>query len=312
MKKSLSPVVIAVVSVVILLLGQLLIATIFDSRPDTTGPTMAEELDPQAMMVLIEFQQTEGLANMVNAMNERGIKGLLMMSPDFAEANATDLKAILQVGNLEIIASYVKAPLWGMSYEEQKTVITDTVSRVEAALDTEIRIVGSRYMASDEVTLQVAEEMEIEYVTARGTTELALTVYKPDDYDVKILSISNIDTPEFKYGSLCDYSYYERAGNPEDILADLTRATEETKFVGVSHTYIGGYKERWHDMWLEFWDTEDIDWVGLDDLGTVDKYLPMWQIPINKNAPYTPEKIRPLIPYKEETNVANPCAIEEL
>jgi glutaredoxin len=38
----------------------------------------------------------------------------------------------------------------------------------------------------------------------------------------------------------------------------------------------------------------------------------MWQIPINKNAPYTPEKIRPLVPYVDEENVKNPCSVEDL
>jgi hypothetical protein len=186
------------------------------------------------------------------------------------------------------------------------------VARIEDTVNVDVRIISSRYMASDENTVKVAEELGIEFVMARGTTDLAMTVYKPEEYDVKILSVSNIDTPEFKYGSLCDYSYYERAGNPEDMLNDLKRATEEDKFFGVSHTYIGGFKERWNDMWHEFWDNNEIDWVDLDSISTVDRNLSMWQIPTNINAPYTPEKIRPLIPYEEEENVENPCAVDEL
>lgn len=270
-----------------------------------------ENHTPQAMMFLIEFKQTEGLANMVNDMNERGIKGLLTLSPDFAEENSEELKKILSVGNVEVIPSYVQAPLWDIPYEEQLEIVKDTKERVEQALDIETRIISSRYMASDTNTVKVAQELGIEYITARGTTELATTIYKPEEYDVKIISVSNIDTPEFKYGSLCDYSYYERAGNPEDMLKDLNRATEEEKFLSVSHTYIGGYKERWNNMWKEFWNN-NIEWVDLDTLGETDKELPMWQIPINKNAPYTPEKINPLIPYDQETNVSNPCAVDEL
>lgn len=294
------------------MIGEFFIVKEYVCREEETNSQEEDQHVPQAMMVLIEFQQTEGLATMVNAMNERGIKGLVMLSPDFTEENAEDLKSILAVGNLEVIASYVKAPFWDIPYEEQKEIITDTVTRIEDALDIDVNIIGSRYMASDENTLKVAEELGIEYVTARGTTELAMTVYKAEEYDVKILGVSNIDTPEFKYGSLCDYSYYERAGAPDDILRDLKRAAEEDKFFGVSHTYIGGYKERWHNMWLEFWDNVEVNWVSLDEIGTIDKNMPMWQIPINKNAPYTPEKIRPVIPYDEEENVENPCAVDEL
>ncbi len=82
--------------------------------------------------------------------------------------------------------------------------------------------------------------------------------------------------------------------------------------MAVSHTYIGGLKERWNNMWHRFWDNYEVDWVDLDTLGSVDKVMPMWQIPVNKNAPYTPEKIRPAIPYEEEPNVTNPCKVEDL
>jgi hypothetical protein len=129
---------------------------------------------------------------------------------------------------------------------------------------------------------------------------------------VKIISVSNIDVPEFKYGSFCDYSFYERSGTPEDMTTQFERAMEQEKFMGVSHTYIGGYKQRWNDMWHNFWDNYDVDWVNLDTLGYVDKEMPMWQIPVNKNAPYTPEKIRPAISYEDEVNITNPCLVEDL
>ena len=167
-------------------------------------------------------------------------------------------------------------------------------------------------MASDATTVQIADELGIEYITARGTTELATVVYKPAEYDVKIISVSNIDVPEFKYGSFCDYSFYERNGTPQDMEREYLRAITQEKFIGTSHTYIGGYKERWNDMWHKFWDEYEVDWVDLDTLGTVDKNMPMWQIPINKNAPYTPEKIRPQIDYESEPDVTNPCQVEDL
>ena len=54
----------------------------------------------------------------------------------------------------------------------------------------------------------------------------------------------------------------------------------------------------------------------VDDLdefmADADWTLPDWQVPINKNAPYTPETIRPLTPYEEVEKVQNPCRIEDL
>ncbi|MBN1331915.1 hypothetical protein JW978_03455 [Candidatus Dojkabacteria bacterium] len=272
----------------------------------------AETEAPKAMMVLIEFQDTEGLVNMVNDMKQRDIYGLLMVTPDFVEENLEDVQKVVAAGNVEIVPSYVQAPLWDISYEDQHEIISDMVDRIEAALDVDVRIISSRYMASDENTVKAAEDLGIEYVMARGTTDLAMTVYQPEEYNVKILSVSNIDTVEYKYGSLCDYSYYERGGSPDDMLRDLERAAQEDKFFGVSHTYIGGQKARWNDMWHSFWDNNDIDWTDLDGISEADKNMPMWQIPVNKNAPYTPEKIRPAIPYDEEEDVNNPCSVEEL
>lgn len=275
--------------------------------------TTAEEAAvPQAMMLLIEFQNTDALANMVNDMKERNIKGLLMVNEDFIEKHYEVLKEILKTGVVELAPSYDYEPFWGMSYDKQYEAISNMIKNAQTYLGVTPRVISSRYMASDENTVKVAQELGIEYITARGTTELATTIYKPEEYDVKIISVSNIDIPEFKYGSFCDYSFYERNGSPEDMEEQYKRAIQNKKFIAVSHTYIGGYKKRWNDMWHRFWDNYNVNWVDLDTLGTVDKTMPMWQIPVNKNAPYTPEKIRPAIPYEKEENVINPCKVEDL
>lgn len=299
----------------ILIGGEFLLVRNFGC-PKTTEKTETKESEvtskPKAMMLLIEFKNTEGLVNMVNDMKERNIKGLLMVNADFVDKNKDAIKEVLATGNVEIAASYDPKPYWEMTYDEQYATITDMITRIESTLNVKVRIISSRYMASDENTVKIADKLGIEYITARGTTELATTVYKPQEYNVKIISVSNIDVPEFKYGSFCDYSFYERSGSPEDMEKEYKRAIQEEKFIGVSHTYIGGYKERWNDMWHNFWDNYEVDWVDLNTLGTVDKVMPMWQIPINKNAPYTPEKIRPAIPYDEEENVTNPCKVDDL
>ncbi|MHC1716349.1 MAG: polysaccharide deacetylase family protein [Candidatus Dojkabacteria bacterium] len=271
-----------------------------------------EPSTPQAMMLLIEFQNTDGLVNMVNDMRERDVKGLLMVSGSFIEKHADVLKEILKTGVVELAPSYDPEPFWGMSYEKQYEIISAMIENAQKYLGVTPRVISSRYMASDENTVKVAQALGIEYITARGTTELTTTVYKTEEYDVKIISVSNIDIPEFKYGSFCDYSFYERNGSPEDMETQYKRAIQNEKFMAVSHTYIGGYKERWNDMWHRFWDNYEVAWVDLDTLGSIDKEIPMWQIPVNKNAPYTPEKIRPAISYEEEENVTNPCQVEDL
>jgi len=297
-----------IVGAFLLMIGEYFLINKYACK-DTTAEEAAV---PQAMMLLIEFQNTDALANMVNDMKERNIKGLLMVNEDFIEKHYEVLKEILKTGVVELAPSYDYEPFWGMSYDKQYEAISNMIKNAQTYLGVTPRVISSRYMASDENTVKVAQELGIEYITARGTTELATTIYKPDEYDVKIISVSNIDIPEFKYGSFCDYSFYERNGSPEDMEEQYKRAIQNKKFIAVSHTYIGGYKKRWNDMWHRFWDNYNVNWVDLDTLGTVDKTMPMWQIPVNKNAPYTPEKIRPAIPYEKEENVINPCKVEDL
>jgi len=266
---------------------------------------------PKGMMILIEYKDTVGLINFVNELQKRNISSLLLVSPDFVETNCEDIKTLLDY-NVEIVGSNPSGEFWDVAYEEQYNSILGMKTRIEACTGNTLRFVSSRYMASDENTAKAAEELGVEYLLARGTTDLKATVYKPEEYDVKILSVSNIPRVEFKYGSLCDYSFYERAGTPDDMYQELMDALEEGKFTSVTHTNIGGYKKQWYDMWIEFFDNNEINWLSVDEFMEIDKTLPMWQIPTNKNAPYTPEKIRPLIPYDEEENVENPCAVEEL
>jgi len=306
-KKSLAIITI-IVGAFLLMIGEYFLINKYACK-DTTAEEAAV---PQAMMLLIEFQNTDALANMVNDMKERNIKGLLMVNEDFIEKHYEVLKEILKTGVVELAPSYDYEPFWGMSYDKQYEAISNMIKNAQTYLGVTPRVISSRYMASDENTVKVAQELGIEYITARGTTELATTIYKPEEYDVKIISVSNIDIPEFKYGSFCDYSFYERNGSPEDMEEQYKRAIQNKKFIAVSHTYIGGYKKRWNDMWHRFWDNYNVNWVDLDTLGTVDKTMPMWQIPVNKNAPYTPEKIRPAIPYEKEENVINPCKVEDL
>jgi hypothetical protein len=296
----------------------LILLLILGSILQTRGILPAEK--PIGIMLLIEYKDTVGLTNLVNQMDKRNITGLLMVTPEFVQANCENIKKVIETGNVEIVASNVGAPFWDMPYEEQKARIIEMKQGIENCTGVPIRIVSSTYMASDMNTIKAAEELGIPYVTARGTTGTKATVYQPEGYNVKILSVSNIQYVPFEYGSLCDYSFYERAGTPADMIAELNRATEpltpkEQAWFGpyhritpTSHANIGGYLKPWNDMWLEFWSTDKIEWVDLDTfMENADWTIPLWQIPINKNAPYTEEKIRPLVPYEKEEKVPLMC-----
>ncbi|MCK5836516.1 MAG: hypothetical protein KAH09_04565 [Desulfobacula sp.] len=278
---------------------------------------MQKDQKAKGIMILIEFKNTVGLQNFTNEMEKRNINGLLMVTPKFVKENCDNIKAVIKKG-VEIVGTNVEEPFWDIPYEVQKKRIIDMTKNIEACTGVPVRIISSRYMASDMTTLRVAEELGIPYITSRGTTDTKATIYQPEGYDTKILSVSNIPIATFKYGSLCDYSFFERAGTPQDMRAELDRALEPLtdkekirygihhKITPVSHTWIGGYLKPWHDMWKEFWDDtpHNIEWVSFDEfMADSDWILPSWQIPINKNAPYTPEKMRSLVPYEDVEKV---------
>jgi len=281
----------------------------------------------KGIMLLIEYKDTVGLANFVNEMKKRDIQGLLMVTPEFVQANCGAIKEIIK-HNVELVASNIGAPLWDIPYDEQKSRIIEMKEGIESCTGIPIRIISSTYMASDATTIKVAHELGIPYVTARGTTDTKATVYQVEDYPgVKIISVSNIPKVQYKYGSLCDYSYYERNGTPDDMMEELTRSLEPLslkekarygsyhKITPTTHTNIGGYLKPWMDMWLNFWDTtkDKIEWVGLDEfMADADWVIPLWQIPLNKNNPYTPEKIRPAVSIGDIEKVFNPCKVEDI
>ena len=297
--------------------------------PSPVPPIPAKEEAPmvKSTMLLIEYKDTVGLSNFVHEMKLRNIPSLLMVTPEFVQSNCEEIKEIIK-HDVELVASNIGAPLWDIPYEEQKQRILEMKQGIEACTNVPIRIISSTYMASDATTIKVAQELGIPYVTARGTTDTKAGVYSIEDYpDVKILSVSNIPKIEYKYGSLCDYSYYERNGSPEDMLEELQRSliplTEKEmahfgahhKITPVSHTNIGGYLKPWMDMWTYFWDTttDRIEWVGLDEfMEESDWTLPLWQIPVNKNNPYTPEKIRPAVSYDDIEKIHNPCLVKDI
>jgi hypothetical protein len=283
----------------------ILLVNMFSAGEDNP---IEESSTKEGLMLLIEFEDTAGLENFVSEMHDRDIPGLLVVSYEFAEEHADVLKELNKYG-IEIGGTYSVVPLWDVSYEEQLSIMTTVKERIESALGTEMRVFGSKYFAYDENTLKAAQELGIEYVLARGTTGAKATIYKPDEYDVKIFSVSNVNSEKWGTGSLCDYSYWAREGTPEEFSEELFGAYNTyDKISPVSHTYIGGLKQRWFDVYMNFFDSTDIEWLDLDSFGQVDVYASMEDIPVNREVQYTTPK--PAVALEDEVNVNNPCAVE--
>lgn len=264
----------------------------------------------EALMLMIEFEGTEGLINFVNDIKERNIPGLLIVSAEFVENNCEVVNTLLEYHDIEIAGLDSSKAFWDVPYEEQLSVIKNSKEKIFECTGREIRVFGSRYFAYDENTVKAAQELGLEYVFARGTTEAKATIYKPNEYEVKIFSVSNVDSQNWGTGSLCDYSYWAREGTAADFEIELFGSLKYEKISPVSHTYIGGLKNSWNDVYLKFFDESNISWLDLDSFGEIDTTLPFADIPTNREVQY--ETPHPAVPLDQEANIDNPCAVEDI
>jgi glutaredoxin len=312
MKKKLSTISLIALGIILLLLGEFFLLRTYycPTQKDTTESQGEEESSTKAFMLLIELEDTQGVVNFVDNLKQRDIPGLLLVGANYVEENCEVVKTLLDYHDIEIAGVDGSKPYWDVDYKEQSDRILEARKKIFECTGEEIRVFGSKYFAYDENTVKAAEDNGIEYVLARGTTGAKSTIYKPDEYNVKIFSVSNVESHNWGTGSLCDYSYWAREGIPSDFEDELFGALKHDKISPVSHTYIGGIKKSWNDVYLKFFDEADVEWLDLDEFGKVDLYMPFSEITTNREVQYdTPH---PAVPLEEEGNLSNPCSVEDI
>lgn len=306
--------------IIILLIG---LAMIFTDKPkekysaiNEQGLNLMEEdkflsSSTKGIMFMIEFHEdTLGLSNFVDMLSKRDIPGMLKVTPGYIEDHCEALKDIKK-HNIKIASGISSEPFWDMPYEEQLAKMKESKATYRACFGEEMDIFSSRYFAYDENTLKAAEELGIDYVLARGTTGNRATIYKPQEYDVKLISVSNINSPEYGTGSLCDYSYWARAGEPKDFEDKLFDSLKYDQITPVSHTYLGGLKKDWNQAFVNFLDKAEVEWQSFEKFTKdPDLILPFSKIPQNREVQYVEPK--PNVPLKEAENVDNPCSVTDL
>lgn len=299
----------SVLGVIFLLtLGYFLITRYF--CPSTSPEEKEVVPKPKAIMLLIELESTEGLVNFVDNLKQRDIPAVLFVGASYVEQNCEVINTLLNYHDIEIIGGDGSMAYWDVDYETQYNGIKQVKDKIFECTGKDIRAFGSKYFAYDENTLKAAQANGLEYVLARGTTGAKSTIYKPDEYNVKIFSVSNVESHNWGTGSLCDYSYWAREGIPSDFEDELFGALKHDKISPVSHTYIGGIKKSWNDVYLKFFDEADVEWLNLDAFGEVDLYLSYDEIPTNREVKYdTPH---PVIPLEEEEDITNPCSVDDI
>jgi len=248
------------------------------------------------MIMLIEFEKIEGVLNWERELDSRGIGALVKVQDNVLEEYPDVFKRLANKG-YEVAGGYDVAAFWDMPYEKQYQYMKEAQELIYNTTGREMRVFGSRYFAYDENTLKAADALGIEYVLARGTQGVKATVYDPEEYKVKIISVSNIVFEDMGSGSLCDYSLWARGADANDFQKVVNESFSEDaeNLILVSHAYLGGTRQEWWNVYQNALNSNKVDWTSFDSWISKVKVssMPNKDIPINKEVKYvapTPAK----------------------
>jgi hypothetical protein len=270
---------------------------------------------PLGLVQLIEFHDIQGLRNWAYELDQRGLTSLVFVQNNMLEAYPEDIRWLADRGH-EIAGGYAGEALWDVPYETQVQVMQEAKEWVEDVTDKPMRVFGSRYFAYDENTLRAADDLGVEYVLARGTSDVEALIYEPDEYDCKIISVSNVTFEDMGRGSLCDYSLWARgstASEFEQVLDDAL-AKQPERIMIASHAYLGGVKKDWWAAFANLLDGDEVQWAaGFDEWvapeSGVNLEVPLSMIPENREVQYTtPSPAVPMEELEDLDQMHNPCA----
>ncbi|MGI6373904.1 MAG: polysaccharide deacetylase family protein [Patescibacteria group bacterium] len=278
--------------IALLALGLVAVIIIF-ARP-ATGPSPEESLEAKkinGLMMLIEFEDMDGVWQWEKELDKRGLTALMDVQANMLREYPEDFKRLADKG-YEIAGVSSGEPYWGVPYEKQYQDMLDTKNLVEEITGKKMRVFSSKYFAYDETTLQVADELGVEYLLGRGVNDVEATLYSPEEYEAKIISVTNVDVGEpMGRGSLCDYSLWARGASGQEFreILEESLAKEPDNMILVSHAYLGGTRLEWWNEYERVLSSDKVIWKGFSEWidNQAEISLPIDEIPVNQEVKYT-------------------------
>jgi hypothetical protein len=250
----------------------------------------------EGLFLVIDHGNVKGLQHWTDEFERRGIPAVIQTNEYMVTENCGMIKNLCAKG-FEICGAYNEKPFWNKPYSFQHEVMSRIKDKIETCTGKPMRIFGSKYSAYDEVTLRSADELGVGYVFARGAAGARAVVFKPEEYNVTIVSVSNVPSKKLGTGSLCDQSLWSRGAYPDSLREILFKVIED-RIVLVAQTHLSGVKLHWWNAYQDFLDANIVTWKSLDEFASNPVSLPNAQIPINNEVQYvTPQ---PKIPLEQE------------
>ena len=238
----------------------------------------------KGLFLVIDRKNEKGLTHWVDELENRKIPAVILIDEYMVDAHASLVREIAQRG-FEICCSYNDNPFWDESYDSQLEIMTRIRDKWQSRLGSCLNIFGSKYFAYTEETLKIADKIGVAYILARGTAGARSVVYQPEEYRVKIVSVSNVPSKTLGTGSLCDESLRCRSASPQD-LEKILFSTKEDRINVVAQTHVSGVKLNWWNAYQRFLDADLVDWQPLNEFVADPIVLPNTQIPVNTRADY--------------------------
>lgn len=266
------------------------------------------------LIQLIEFNDIQGLRNWAYELDQRRMKALIFLQKDILEGYPDDVRCLSDRGH-EIAGGYAKGAFWDVDYQTQYDAMKATKDLVEQITGRPMRVFGAKYFSYDETTLKAAQDLGVQYILGRGTSDVEAIIYAPEEYNVKIISISNVPFPGMGRGSLCDYSLWARGSTAAEFSQTLQEAVakQPKRMVITSHAYIGGMKKAWWEAYKRVLDSQNIAWAeNFDEWANsrsgVNISVPLSMIPVDREVKYeTPHPTEPLDTLENVVQNHSPC-----
>lgn len=242
-------------------------------------------------------EEMDGLLQWEKELKSRGVTAMVDVSGPVLDAHPQLFKRLAQGGHAVIGGN--QDVCWDVPYEEQYEAMQAVKANVESLTGKPMQVYGCKYFSYDENTVKAAEALGVPYVLGRGTEDIRALIYKPEEYDVGIIKVSNVEFSGMGRGSLCDISLYWRGASEADFaqMVEASLAQSPDSMVLVSHPHIGGTKAGYWNVYADALDSPDVHWRSfgdwLDNVTVVTR--PYSDIPENRDVQYVdPAPVVPL------------------
>jgi hypothetical protein len=240
--------------------------------------------------------EIDGLLKWEQELRARGLTAMIKASNPVLETYPEVFRRLAGEGHA-IIGGY-PGVCWDMPYQEQFEAMKSVKDYMEGLTGQPMKVFACTYSSYDENTVKAAEALNVPYVLARGTEDVRAVVYRPEEYRVGIIEVSNVEFAEMGKGSLCDISLYSRGATEQDFarVFEESVAKRPDSMILVSHPHIGGTKAGYWSVYEQALASPDFTWRPFEEFMANVAILsrPYAAIPENREVEYLEPK--PAVP----------------